>query len=987
MVDDDDDDDDDVEVVYDVPYNGNSKNSKDSRGGRSNNQNQNRNTTTTTTTTNNNNTHNRNNSNGGGRSNPNTSNHSGGSNGIIGNFVDFDNVFDPFERESDDVREFFDDSQVDTYDIEKPNIFNDPRKADGVLNRTVHQIAGSPWSKPGMNTTNRPTEPLQIAFYTSVLSFLITIGVVGTLLFMAFWQYTTVGRVIVECLLALLAFIGLLWNIYFSVSSIMKCFIPAKAFQTNTKYCSVIPENKPKNAEWMDVTIQIPVYKESLQEVLMLTLKSCMIARDHYIKNSGTAKCNIVLCDDGMMVFLKNNFAAAEMLWETIEATKGKYFKLSQLLQKIPKPSRRHLKGLSSHAVYEVFHRMMYYYHYNIGFVARSTFDRRGKFKKASNCNSHLRLTWGAEQLTEADGISFEEALIENSHNSDGSRFVMFGGDVSIGELQLINDADARMSESVIIKTVPEFLNDKHLGFTQHATKTLDDQRRESYYINMLSSYTDALYMGHFLLSSILGCHPPLVGHSIILRSEAVKSCGRIRTLRKAQRWLKNIGLPFLSVDQIGSYNLQDNGSTEYWSECHVSEDFELMIHLYNLGFNGRYVNYPNCEFQEGITRTFDEEAGRHRKFALGAHELMFNSFNNWLGKGPFTPLFTTFLRSDIPSYYKIYLTSYMFGYTSGGCYILVFSIAAIARLCDNQDEILFLSSFSSAGVLALSVIIYYIVGYTTFLFAMIKMKFSNNNLLFPEYRDNGVIYLCWRLIRYCMYFQILFYSVMGNYFFLGSMDHLMSRPNICGATNKDSIKITRCIAFADMVRFNLGSWAVASYLLVLAYLIILKDADWKFDQWPNDMLGAFLFAGPAAFLALSAFYVPVILNPFILGWPFNPPLCGKKREKKRNKEGKQVVDIGTFMAQTDSKLNKEIGRAENKPDVELGSLATHDFGKSNMTTAGNMTTVTPFTNHHKTSPRKRQERTNQFTHAEKQRSTRETMGNGASQRFTLAMI
>jgi hypothetical protein len=73
-----------------------------------------------------------------------------------------------------------------------------------------------------------------------------------------------------------------------------------------------------------------------------------------------------------------------------------------------------------------------------------------------------------------------------------------------------------------------------------------------------------------------------------------------------------------LSVDQVGLNNLQDHGSTEYWSECHVSEDFELMIHLYNLGFNGRYVAYPNCEFEEGITRTFDEEAGRHRKFALG---------------------------------------------------------------------------------------------------------------------------------------------------------------------------------------------------------------------------------------------------------------------------------------------------------------------------------------------------------------------------------
>ena len=151
-------------------------------------------------------------------------------------------------------------------------------------------------------------------------------------------------------------------------------------------------------------------------------------------------------------------------------------------------------------------------------------------------------------------GMSFEDALIENSHNSDGSRFIMFGGNIRIGELQLINDADARMAKSVIIKTVPEFLNDKHLGFTQHATKTLDDQRRESYYINMLSAYTDALYQGHFLLSSILGCHPPLVGHSIILRSHAVKSTGRIRTLRKAQRWLNNIGLPFLSVDQVSPF-------------------------------------------------------------------------------------------------------------------------------------------------------------------------------------------------------------------------------------------------------------------------------------------------------------------------------------------------------------------------------------------------------------------------------------------------
>jgi hypothetical protein len=406
------------------------------------------------------------------------------------------------------------------------------------------------------------------------------------------------------------------------------------------------------------------------------------------------------------------------------------------------------------------------------------------------------------------------------------------------------------------------------------------------------------------------------------------------------------------------------------------------MIHLYNLGFNGRYVNYPDCEFQEGITRTFDEEAGRHRKFALGAHELMFNSFNSWIGKGPFSPLFQMFIKSDIPSYYKVFLTSYLFGYTSGGCYILVFSIAAIARVVGIDNEITTLSTFNTAGVLALSAIVYYVIGYTTFLFAMIKMKFSNNKLLFPEYRNHSVIYLCWRLIRYCMYFQILFYSVMGNYFFLGSMDHLMARPNICSATNKDSIKITRCVAFWDMVRFNIGSWGLALYLLGLSYLVVLKESNWQFDQWPDDMLYTFLFSGPAAFLALSAFYVPIMLNPYILGWPFNPPLfCRQSRAKKNaRKEASHSVDLNTFMAHTDNRLNKEIGRVENKPDVELGSLATNEFHKSNMTT------VSPMLLHEEHArPRKRTDRAKRpqpLTHADKQRSAREERDN-----FTLAMI
>ena len=383
----------------------------------------------------------------------------------------FEDIFDPYNQEDDDIKEYFEsDSEDEDGFQESPNerIYHDPAAA--ILNNDVHQIPGSPWAKPAFRPSTRPNEPLGIAKYASLVAFTVTIGWIGFLFVSAVWNYSSVGRIIVEIFLAILSFFGLFWNAYFVTASVFKCFIPSKAFRTNTKYCSMIPEEKNPRDAWLNATIQIPVYKESLQEVLMPTLKSCMKSRDYYKRKTG-AQCNIVVCDDGMMAYLKDNFAAAEMLWETIEATQGKVFKLSKLLQQVPRPSRRHLKGLRSHSIYEVFHRMLFYYHFNIGFVARSTIDRRGKFKKASNLNSHLRLSWGAEQIADGENLTFEQALIENSHNSDGSRYVMFGNDVSIGDLMIVNDADARMAEQVIMKTVPEFLNDRTLGFTQHATK------------------------------------------------------------------------------------------------------------------------------------------------------------------------------------------------------------------------------------------------------------------------------------------------------------------------------------------------------------------------------------------------------------------------------------------------------------------------------------------------------------------------------------
>lgn len=641
----------------------------------------------------------------------------------------------------------------------------------------------------------------------------------------------------------------------------------------------------------------------------MPTLKSCLASREYYRAKSG-ARCNIVVCDDGMMAFLRDNFPAAEMLWKSIQNSKGRVVRLSTLLQHVPRASRRHLKGLRSRNVYEVFHRMLYFYHFDIGFVARSAVGRRGKFKKASNLNSHLRLALGAQQqATESNGnLTIDQALLEESHNDDGSRCVIFGNDVLLGHLICVNDADARMAESVILKTVPEFLNDRALGFTQHATKTMVDQRKESYFTRMLAVYTDTLSMGHCLMSSIMGCLPPLVGHSIFLRTEAVNQCGRMRTLRKAQRWLQNIGLQFLPVDQVGFGNLQAQDRTEYWSENHVSGDFELMINLYNLGFNGRYCAYPDCEFQEGITRTFDQEAGRHRKFALGAHELVFNHFQDMLGHGIFTPIFKTFLSSDIPRYYKVFLTAYLCSYTSGGAYIIVFAASALVRIFDEGDAVDSLYAFSPAGIIILVFIVYYIIGYIAFLVSLLRMNCINNKLIFPEYQKKhfGSLYIVWKMLRYCLVFQFLFYNVATFTFcFLGSMDHLMARPGIVGATKKNSINIGCCVALWDTIEFNSGSWLIAFAMTALAYLTILQEYSW--DQYPtkiDEMVQHAVFAGPPAFLALLAVIVPLLLNPWIMGWP-----CLRKPKKPKEQP--------TLPRRR---------RTHNKPDGVLRSFRTGAF-------------------------------------------------------------
>ena len=400
--------------------------------------------------------------------------------------------------------------------------------------------------------------------------------------------------------------------------------------------------------------------------------------------------------------------------------------------------------------------------------------------------------------------------------------------------------------------------------------------------------------------------------------------------------------MPFLSVDQAGLKNLQLASQTEYWSKNHknhVSEDFELMIHLYNMGYDGRYVAYPDCESQEGVTRTFDEEAGRHRKFSIGSHELVFNPFQEMLSHGPFTPLFRTFLHSDIPGYYKIYLTAYLFSYMSGGAYIFVFTMSTIVLIIDDIDEIGgTIYTFSPIAIIVLNIVIYYVVGYTAFLVSMANIYVINKQLFFPEYQNKGVLNMLWMKIRFAMIFQLLFYTVMGNYFFLGSIDHLLSRTRVVTATNKDMINAGRGRAFMDSIKFNTGSWFIAFVMATLATLTVLDLQDWNVSSMP-DFSFVIWFTGPTLVMSILACVVPIVSNPYILGWPF---FLQNKKESSHGHGGGEgdplalpvgdggdvVIKHISVMSLADSEVHaickrqiNEIERIKERPDEYLCSI------------------------------------------------------------------
>lgn len=273
-------------------------------------------------------------------------------------------------------------------------------------------------------------------------------------------------------------------------------------------------------------------------------------------------------------------------------------------------------------------------------------FERRGHFKKASNMNYCLDFSIRVEDellrlidvRCQERGCTPEDVTIEEENelyelalqsqiDADGGK-TWAAGNVRIGEIILIVDSDTRVPEDSFLYGALEMYESPEVALLQHASGIM--QVVNNAFENGITYFTDLIYTSiQFAVGS--GDCAPFVGHNTFIRWKAIQSI---------------------------SY--QQDGKTKFWSEEHVSEDFDVSLRLQMAGFVVRLATYHNGGFKEGVSLTVYDELSRWEKYAYGCNELVFNPIIYWPVRGPFTRLFMRFLWSNIKITSKITILSYI---------------------------------------------------------------------------------------------------------------------------------------------------------------------------------------------------------------------------------------------------------------------------------------------------------------------------------------
>ncbi|KAI0267567.1 glycosyl transferase family group 2-domain-containing protein [Russula aff. rugulosa BPL654] len=301
-------------------------------------------------------------------------------------------------------------------------------------------------------------------------------------------------------------------SLFFSlqvITNISYVLGPVAQYHENSKYYSAVKPaaNKEVDAHLPHITIELPVYKESLVQTIAPSIVSIKKAMQTYARQGGTS--SIFVHDDG--------------------------------LQLIPEPDREE--------------RIRFYADHGIGWVARPKHDdseggfkRRGRFKKASNMNYGLALSLKMEEIIRrleiergekaslADSTSSsddgggedieEQALrlaVEEIYEDSGRRFKPWAHNAKalrMGEVILIVDSDTIVPEDCFRDAARELAECPEVAIIQHDSDVM--QVAHHYFENGIAHFTRRINKC-ISMACANGEVAPFVGHNAFLRWSALQ--------------------------------------------------------------------------------------------------------------------------------------------------------------------------------------------------------------------------------------------------------------------------------------------------------------------------------------------------------------------------------------------------------------------------------------------------------------------------------
>ncbi|KAJ3288868.1 hypothetical protein HK104_007899 [Borealophlyctis nickersoniae] len=466
--------------------------------------------------------------------------------------------------------------------------------------------------------------------------------------------------------------------------------------------------------------------------------------------------------------------------------------------------------------------RREYYANNSIGWVGRPKhnsedgFVRRGRFKKASNLNFALQFSMKVDDAMNAidpmrrlnpeqEGQVYTD-ILEDVLEQDGRAWAE--GDIRVGEIILILDSDSRIPEDCMLDAASEMAESPEVAILQHTASAMIVGG--GFWESGMAHFTKIIYLA-IRYACATGDIAPFVGHNAFLRWGAIKQVA-----------------------------FEEDSEIKFWSESHVSEDFDMALRLQIQGYVVRYASYSNGQFQEGVSLTVYDEITRFRKYAYGCAELLFNPLSKWITRGPFTKLFRTFLFSNVPLWGKLSICAYIFNYyTLGAAWLLtLINYIAWGWFPDDVDHFL-LANFE------IFISVTFLFGITSpIINAVYRYRSGTSTLLYALY-DN----LKWVL------FYTLFFSAISMHVSFVLLGYFVGYNVRFGVTSKEVENESFFVSLGKIIR---NYWPM--YLLSLPITAgILFLYQWSNVDW--NIPSTVMIVAPLV-MFLSHILAPILLNP-----------------------------------------------------------------------------------------------------------------------------